>query len=101
MVSEAAQALRVTLARLRDVLGRNGEAHWSGIVARALAEPDDALLARTVRGWFGGHGALDRLVISPANGHAVQSCAIDSANRAVAALRAEAKRLAQAVPAAA
>lgn len=91
--------LRATLARLRDVLGRNGEAHWAGVVSRALAEPDTHLLARQVRGWFGGRNALDTLVISPVRGHAVQACAVDSVNRAVARLRAEAKRLAEAMPA--
>lgn len=91
--------LRATLARLRDLLGRNGEAHWAGILSRALAEPDTHLLARNVRGWFGGRDALDTLVISPVRGHAVQACAVDSVNRAVAGLRAEAKRLAEAIPA--
>lgn len=90
--------LRVALTRLRDVLGRNGEAHWAGIITRALTEPDDAVLARMVRGWFGGRHALDTLVISPVRGHAVQACAVDSTNRAVACLRAEAKRLADVIP---
>lgn len=99
MTMPEGEDLRATLARLRDVLGRNGEAHWAGIVARALAEPDSRLLARTVRSWFGGRNALDTLVISPVRGHAVQSCAVDSVNRAVAQLRSEARRLAEAIPA--
>ena len=93
------EELRAVLARLRDVLGRNGEAHWAGIVARALAEPDDRALARSVRSWFSGRNALDTLVISPVRGHAVQTCAVDSVNRAVAILRAEARRLGEAIPA--
>jgi len=98
-VNGPGEELRIALARLRDTLGRNGEAHWAGIITRALSEPDDAVLARIVRGWFGGKHALDTLVISPVRGHAVQACAVDSTNRAVAKLRSEAKRLADMIPA--
>jgi len=98
-VNGPGEELRIALARLRDMLGRNGEAHWAGIITRALAEPDDAVLARNVRSWFGAKHALDTLVISPVRGHAVQACAVDSTNRAVAELRSEAKRLADMIPA--
>jgi hypothetical protein len=89
----------MALARLRDLLGRNGEAHWAGIVARALGEPDDAALARSVRGWTSGKGALSGLTISPTNGHAVQTCAVDSVNRTLAELRSQVQRLANEIPA--
>lgn len=97
MVSETPEDLRATLRRLSDVCGRNGEARWAGIVDKALMDADDANLAATVRQWFGGPQGLDRLAITPARGHAVQTCAVDSVNRAVAALRTQAKRLAEAL----
>jgi len=75
-----------TLAELRDFLGRHGEGQWAGTIARALAAHagDEAALAQAARGWCPG---LGRLVLSPANGHGVQVCAIDGTNRRLSALR--------------
>jgi hypothetical protein len=78
--------LAASLTRLRDFLGRHGEGAWAGALARALAAHagDEAALARAVQGLCPG---LARLVLSPANGHGVQVCAIDGTNRKLAALR--------------
>jgi len=90
-------ALRVTLRRLRDLLARSGEAHWAGIVSNALENPDDAVVARCVQGWFADMGALNRLVLSPASGHPIPGCALDPTNRAFIALRREAFRKSRAI----
>ena len=92
----AGAGLRTALARLRDLLVRAGDRHWAETVSNALETPDDAALAGIVQSWFAEMNGLNTLVLSPASGHPVPSCAINATNRAFVALRSELFRLSRA-----